>query len=43
MGIQMKECCVNCDAYTERAGKHDDSLKGGSDGELLSNMLTAGV
>jgi hypothetical protein len=26
MAIQMKECCVDCDAYTERAGKHDDSL-----------------
>lgn len=26
MGIQMKECCVDCNAYTERAGKSDDSL-----------------
>ena len=26
MGITMKECCVDCDAYTERAGKQDDSL-----------------
>ena len=26
MAMQTKECCVSCDSYTERAGKHDDSL-----------------
>jgi len=24
--IRQEECCVDCDAYTGRAGVHDDSL-----------------
>ncbi len=30
MSIQMKECCVDCDAYTEREGKHSLYLDDGT-------------